>query len=177
MGLPFVKKKAKDTGEKKDLKQNYTTEDHKTDLGDLLRSLNSDATQVSIPRRAEGAVLLGRGRQAGIILGYYGRVVGVGCAAIFESVSTSAKSIGRVWKQPPTARSVAELLVHSYASIGVTPRPPALRCNPSRVVTLLLARERRTAHPSAGHESESICTPCRPRLPTFVSSENFCSLG
>lgn len=52
MGLPFLKKKPKDTEGKKDLKQNYTTEDHKTDLDTLLKSLNTDATQVSID--AEG---------------------------------------------------------------------------------------------------------------------------
>lgn len=45
MGLPFGKKKA-EPGDKKDLKANYTTEDHKTDLGALLASLNTHPTQV-----------------------------------------------------------------------------------------------------------------------------------
>ena len=60
MGLPFAKKKAKDAGEKKDLKQNYTTDDHKTDLADLLRTFNSDATKVGSTlegaRRGRGGV-------------------------------------------------------------------------------------------------------------------------
>lgn len=42
----FKKKKVEETGEKKDLKANYTTEDHKTDLDALLGSLNTHATQV-----------------------------------------------------------------------------------------------------------------------------------
>lgn len=50
MGLPFGKKKA-DTGDKKDLKANYTTEDHKTDLSALLASLNTHPTQVGLRAR------------------------------------------------------------------------------------------------------------------------------
>lgn len=46
MGLPFFKKKAGPKHEKSDLKQNYTTDDHKTELGDLLKALNTDATKV-----------------------------------------------------------------------------------------------------------------------------------
>lgn len=47
MGLPFMKKKqATDTGEKKDLKQNYTTDDHRTDLTELLKSFGTHAEQV-----------------------------------------------------------------------------------------------------------------------------------
>lgn len=53
MGLPFMKK-AKETGEKKDLKENYTTEDHKIELSELLKSLNTDATQVSQLRGLPG---------------------------------------------------------------------------------------------------------------------------
>lgn len=52
MGLPFMSKKPKaKPGEKKDLKQNYTTEDHKTDLDTLLKSLNTDATQVGFNQK------------------------------------------------------------------------------------------------------------------------------
>lgn len=43
---PFKKKKMEETGEKKDLKANYTTEDHKTDLDALLGSLSTHPTQV-----------------------------------------------------------------------------------------------------------------------------------
>lgn len=42
----FKKKEAEDTGEKKDLKANYTTEDHKTDLDVLLSSLNTHPQNV-----------------------------------------------------------------------------------------------------------------------------------
>lgn len=45
MGL-FKKKKPEETGEKKDLKANYTTEDHKTDLDELLKSFGTDPVQV-----------------------------------------------------------------------------------------------------------------------------------
>lgn len=45
MGL-FKKKKPEETGEKKDLKANYTTEDHKTDLDELLKSFGTDPAQV-----------------------------------------------------------------------------------------------------------------------------------
>lgn len=110
MGLPFGKKKPQDTGEKKDLKQNYTTEDHKTDLGDLLKSFNSDATQVGTAlegaRRGGGAV---EGhRQSGVAwlcLGIEkGAVVQSGCCwrwcccclvVVLQFSSTSAK-LGRV---------------------------------------------------------------------------------
>lgn len=44
MGL--FKKKVEETGDKKDLKANYTTEDHKTELNALLGALNTHATQV-----------------------------------------------------------------------------------------------------------------------------------
>lgn len=46
MGL--FKKKQANADEKKDLKSNYTTEDHKTDLDVLLSSLNTHATQVGL---------------------------------------------------------------------------------------------------------------------------------
>ncbi|CAM9704547.1 unnamed protein product [Scytosiphon promiscuus] len=52
MGLPFTKKKA-ETGDKKDLKANYTTEDHKTDLSALLASLNTHPTQGMTKAAAE----------------------------------------------------------------------------------------------------------------------------
>lgn len=45
MGL-FKKKVPEATGEKKDLKANYTTEDHKTDLDVLLNSLNTHPANV-----------------------------------------------------------------------------------------------------------------------------------
>ena len=45
MGL-FKKAKPEETGEKKDLKANYTTEDHKTDLDALLASFGTNATKV-----------------------------------------------------------------------------------------------------------------------------------
>lgn len=45
MGL-FKKKAPEETGEKKDLKANYTTEDHKTDINVLLSSLNTHPTNV-----------------------------------------------------------------------------------------------------------------------------------
>lgn len=47
MGL-FKKKAPEETGEKKDLKANYTTEDHKTDLDALLSSLDTHPTNVSL---------------------------------------------------------------------------------------------------------------------------------
>lgn len=45
MGL-FKKAQPADTGEKKDLKANYTTEDHKTDIDQLLASFGTHATNV-----------------------------------------------------------------------------------------------------------------------------------
>lgn len=47
MGL-FKKAQPADTGEKKDLKANYTTEDHKTDLNALLSSFGTHATNVGL---------------------------------------------------------------------------------------------------------------------------------
>lgn len=59
MGL--FKKKQEPAGEKKDLKQNYTTEDHKTDLGELLSSFGTDANKVSthhvVPFRASPSAI------------------------------------------------------------------------------------------------------------------------
>lgn len=47
MGLPCFNKKEEPVSEKKDLKQNYTTDDHKTDLGELLSGFGTDANKVS----------------------------------------------------------------------------------------------------------------------------------
>lgn len=51
MGLS--KKKVEESGEKKDLKANYTTEDHKTDLDVLLSNLNTHPTQVGFRCRCQ----------------------------------------------------------------------------------------------------------------------------
>lgn len=45
---PFAKKKPKVQEDKSDLKENYTTEDHKVDLDELLQGLGTNISQVRI---------------------------------------------------------------------------------------------------------------------------------
>lgn len=160
MGLPFGKKKAKVQGEKKDLKQNYTTEDHKTDLADLLRTLNSDATKVGTA--VQGARRGGGGvegpRHAGVAWLCLRDRARSDCAIrllallllvlfvlqFFEHVS---KTRARV--EATANRSFAELEYSSDAA----PRP-RLRSNFPQVVVLLI--------PAAGLEHPRrirICSP------------------
>lgn len=182
MGLPFAKKKAKDAGEKKDLKQNYTTDDHKTDLADLLRTFNSDATKVG--STLEGA-RRGRGgvewpRKTGVAWLCLGDRARSGCAIrllalwllalfvlqFFEHVS---KTRARV--EATANRSFAEL----ERSSGAAPRP-RLRSNFPQVGALLI--------PAAGLEHPPrirICSPqsvcLRLNLRFALVSEKLCSLG
>lgn len=45
---PFAKKKPKVQEDKNDLKDNYTTEDHKVDLDELLDKLGTNISQVRL---------------------------------------------------------------------------------------------------------------------------------
>lgn len=45
---PFKKKKPKVQEDKNDLKENYTTEDHKVDLDELLNKLGTNLSQVRL---------------------------------------------------------------------------------------------------------------------------------
>lgn len=174
MGLPFGKKRPQVAEEKKDLKQNYTTDDHKTDLDDLLRSLNSDASKVgtALEGARQGGGDVEAHRQAGVARlcsetersGRAIKLLVVLCCNFRARQQNSGACGGN--RQPLVRRVRVE-----YAN-GSSPRP-RLRCNLPRVVALLI--------PAAGPKRRpriQICSPCvSVNLRFAFVSEIFCSLG